>query len=209
MASRDAGADGALKILRGDAPLEAMADDEFGLKKVVDGLSTTLAKRIGAAGYALGVEGPWGSGKSTLANFIAEKLEQIEGHHIIRFEPWLIGEKNVLLASFFGQLALQIDGIERGELGWSHIDRWRFARLRSKLSKKIRRYGEYIAVLATPMGGVAAADPSGVMALSAVGLKGVGLVSRLFGKSLSIEELKLQITVGLRDLGVRCPSIRM
>jgi len=59
------------------------------------------------------------------------------------------------------------------------------------------------------MGGVAAADPSGVMALSAVGLKGVGLVSRLFGKSLSIEELKLQITVGLRDLGVRCPSIRM
>src|SRR6266700_4408267 len=140
MASRDAGADAALKILRGDAPLEAMADDEFGLKKVVDGLSTTLAKRIGAAGYALGVEGPWGSGKSTLANFIAEKLEQIEGHHIIRFEPLLIGEKNALLASFFGQLALQIDGIERGELGWWHIDRWRFARLRSKLSKKIRRW---------------------------------------------------------------------
>jgi len=61
MASRDAGADAALKILRGDAPLEAMADDEFGLKKVVDGLSTTLAKRIGAAGYALGVEGRGGA----------------------------------------------------------------------------------------------------------------------------------------------------
>jgi len=206
---RDAGADPTLKILRGDAPLEAMADDEFGLKKVVDGLSTTLGKRIRADGYALGVEGPWGSGKSTLANFIAEKLEEIEGHHIIRFEPWLIGEKNALLASFFGQLALQIDGIDRDELSWWHVDRWRSARLQSKLSKKIRRYGEYIGVLATPIGGLAAADPSGVMALSAVGLRGVGLVSRLFGKSLSIEELKLQIILGLRELGVRREGIRI
>jgi predicted KAP-like P-loop ATPase len=186
--------------LKGDAPLESSADDEFGLGEIVAQLADTLAHRVRPDGYTLGIEGPWGSGKSTLVNLISERLKTVRGKHVIRFEPWLIGEKSALLAAFFAKFASEIDLIETTNPYGSSWDRWQRNRATKALSKQIRKYGEYIAALATPVGGLAAADPTGVSALVAVGLKGVGTFSQFFGKAISLETLKSQIVAGLTDL---------
>src|SRR5229473_7391152 len=129
--------------LTGDAARQTIADDEFGLKNMVIGLAAMLTKRVAADGYVLGIEGCWGSGKSTLVNFIAEEIKRTPEHYIVRFEPWLIGEKNALLSFFFGQLASKIDQTRSEGLAWWHFNRWRLRRLKSRLTRKIRRYGEY------------------------------------------------------------------
>jgi hypothetical protein len=105
--------------LKGDAARQTLAEDEFGLGNMVAALADTLTKRITADGYVLGIEGRWGSGKSTFANFVAEKLKLTPEHYVVRFEPWLLGEKNTLLSFFFRQFASKIDGL-RALLGKSH-----------------------------------------------------------------------------------------
>jgi predicted KAP-like P-loop ATPase len=100
-----------IKLL-GDYPRESIRRDEFGLEKIVCALSDTLTQRVTRSGYTLGIQGQWGSGKTTLVNFVAEKIKAEEPwHHTIKFDPWLLGEKNALLPFFLGQLATKIDDI--------------------------------------------------------------------------------------------------
>jgi predicted KAP-like P-loop ATPase len=195
--------------LKGDAAKQSIAEDEFGLQSMVAGLVDALTKRLAADGYVLGIEGCWGSGKSTLANFLAEEIERTPRHYIVRFEPWLIGEKNALISFFFGDLASKVDEIENEGLCWWHFSGWRLRRLKSRLAKRIRQYGEYAGVLATPVGGLAASDPTGTLALSAVGLKTIGSITKLFSPApLSLEKLKLEISLELKRLNVERPGIR-
>ncbi|NOJ39820.1 P-loop NTPase fold protein [Bradyrhizobium australiense] len=171
------------KKLKGDAPLKAIKDDEFGLAEISRSLSQILATRISADGYVLGLEGTWGSGKSTLANFVAEQLTQYDEHVVIRFEPWLIGEKNALIAAFFGQLAQQIEVVQRRRSYW-HPSRWLLGRAARRLSTRMRRYGEYMSALAVPVGSAVAVDPTGATALAATGLKTASGFAKLFGRLL-------------------------
>jgi hypothetical protein len=118
--------------------------------------------------------------RTTLANFLAEEIERTPRHYIVRFEPWLIGEKNALISFFFGHLASKVDEIESEGLRCWHFSGWRLRGLKSRLAKRIRKYGEYAGVLATPVGGLAASDPTGTLALSAVGLKTIGSITKFF-----------------------------
>src|SRR5579872_679427 len=117
----------------GDKALVSIADDEFGLGEVVTRLSKTLATMISGDGYTLGIEGPWGSGKSTFVNFIAEELKKIPGQHVLRYEPWLIGDKSMLIASFFSALAIEIDKIEESSEFGSSFTPWQRKRAKRKL----------------------------------------------------------------------------
>lgn len=93
-----------IQSVKGDKPLESLRDDEFGLSQMAKGLASALAGRTPVSGYTIGIEGSWGSGKSTFVNFVAEELARYEGHVVIRFEPWLVGEKSALIASFSGTI---------------------------------------------------------------------------------------------------------
>ena len=97
--------------VKGDGPLSSLRDDEFGLGEMVEGVAGMLASRTPDQGFRIGIEGPWGSGKSTFANFVAERLVKYEDHAVIRFEPWLVGEKSALIACFLGLFASEIDRI--------------------------------------------------------------------------------------------------
>lgn len=110
--------------LTGDKALSSLDDDEFGLREVVTKLASALATRVRGDGYAIGVDGPWGSGKSTFVNFIASELTKITDQHVLCFEPWLVGDKSMLIASFFGQLASEIDKIEESFEFGSSFTRW-------------------------------------------------------------------------------------
>ncbi|WP_316237200.1 P-loop NTPase fold protein [Bradyrhizobium sp. SZCCHNR1015] len=186
--------------LTGDKALSAITDDEFGLNEVVTKLADALATRIRGDGYAIGIDGPWGSGKSTFVNFIADELQKIAGQHVLRFEPWLVGDKSMLIASFFGQLAFEIDRIEGSSEFGSSFTRWQLRRARRKLSSSIRKYGTYVAALAGPLGKAASIDPSGLIGAAAVGLAATGPISKFFGAPMALEQLKAEIIAGLNGL---------
>jgi predicted KAP-like P-loop ATPase len=173
-------------------------------------LAIGLTHRITIDGYVLGIQGRWGSGKSTLANFVEKQINKASpSHQIIRFDPWLVGEKHALLSYLLGQLAAKIDEVERAAFGWWRLDYWLFVKLRKTLAQKIRKYGEYAAAIATPLGGVGAADPTGATALTAVGLKGAGLLKKIFDSSAqSMDQLKSSIVKELQKLRERYAEIR-
>jgi hypothetical protein len=199
---------GIFQSVKGDAPLGLLGEDEFGLSEMVEGFASILATRTPVSGYTIGIEGPWGSGKSTFANFVAERLRQYEDHIIIRFEPWLIGEKSLLIASFLGQFASEVDRLSPKQWSRWHYRRWLAVWRTSGLSGKIRRYGGYFGVLAQPIAGAAAIDPTGSAILAATGLKTANLLSRFFGKEESLDALKSRIVSELRALQVHRPSLR-
>jgi predicted KAP-like P-loop ATPase len=89
--------------LPSDAPKTVIKDDEFGLKRLVVALADRLTRSDTPVGFVLGVEGAWGSGKSTLANFLGEEIaRRTTAHQIVRFDPWLIGDKGSFLAVLLG-----------------------------------------------------------------------------------------------------------
>jgi hypothetical protein len=192
----------------GDKALHSVADDEFGLSETIERLSKTLATSVRGDGYAFGIEGPWGSGKSTFVNFIAEQLEKIPGQHVLRFEPWLIGDKSMLIAAFFSLLATQIDKVEEASEFGSSFTPWQRLRAKRKLSTSIRKYGKYIAALAGPVGGAASIDPTGMTGFAAIGLKEAGKLFGYFGNTASLEKLKAEIGEELKGLRRTQTNIR-
>jgi hypothetical protein len=51
------------------------------------------------------VEGAWGAGKSSLVNLALEELfGQKDGPRVVKFAPWLVGNRNELLAQLFSDL---------------------------------------------------------------------------------------------------------
>lgn len=197
--------------LTGDRPKLSLSEDEFGVRRMVESVADTLVHRVSEDGYVIGIEGSWGSGKSTFVNFVVEEIgRKSSDDHVIKFEPWLIGDSSAVLASFFGQLASKIDEI--GNTNLSVWERWKrriWKKRHSDLANKVRRYGEYVGVLAASAAGAAFLDPTGTTAIAAVGLKTAGLFSRLWkSKPLSLHELKSEIVTGIMELAKQRPNLR-
>jgi hypothetical protein len=197
-----------LPILAGDTPKKSIKDDEFGCERTVSAIAKALIEQVNSDGYILGIEGVWGSGKSSYANFIAEEIKRrCPTHEIIRFEPWLVGERTAFLPACLGQLALRIENVEKATAPWWRIDRF-VMRRRRRLANKIRKYGTYASVLAAPAGSIAPGDPTGTVALTAVGLRGFGAVSKLLGNAPTFEKLKEEISTDIRRLQKVRPGLR-
>ena len=96
--------------LLGDAAKLSIAEDAFGFDVIANAIAEVLTSRVAADGYAIGIDGKWGSGKTTLMNFVGEILESHHHpyHKVIRFQPWLIGDKKTLIRAFFDELSERI-----------------------------------------------------------------------------------------------------
>lgn len=98
--------------IRLDRPLEAQDAQErdvLGRINFARSAASALRKSLGSPGLALSVEGPWGSGKtSTLALIESIALEHQPKPLIIKFNPWLIGDRENLLRQFFATLEIGI-----------------------------------------------------------------------------------------------------
>ena len=89
--------------LNNDAPVAEPGQDRLGF----DELAHHLAGALRSGGLVVGVEGKWGSGKSSLANLALKALEsEREAHRprIVRFSPWIVGNRNELLRQLFSEL---------------------------------------------------------------------------------------------------------
>ena len=85
-----------------DTPISDEAEDKLGFMSMACQLASALAQNDFPRGFVIGVEGSWGSGKSSLVNLALERLERMDGGPVvIRFSPWIVGNRNELLQQLF------------------------------------------------------------------------------------------------------------
>jgi KAP family P-loop domain len=186
--------------LLGDSPQKNIEMDVFGLSRIVDALSELLTREQLPAGYAIGLEGEWGSGKSTLAEFVAKQIEATnDSFQVIRFNPWLVGNKQsyapILLAEFAKQIEIYNDSRTNKILLASK-------KTLEQIARKVKKLGTFTAALANAANGLSFLDPTGKTKLAALGLKGAGsFLSGKPKKEKSFIELKEEITELLSVLG--------
>lgn len=98
----------------GDRPIESVEQDRFGFEPLADRVAGALTTQAAGKGFVLGVEGKWGSGKSSLLALVVAKLKGLDRSKVavVEFRPWLIGDRDQLLASLFEDLVKAIAGLE-------------------------------------------------------------------------------------------------
>ena len=85
-----------------DAPIADETKDKLGFMPIACQLAKVLAQKNLTGGFVIGVEGSWESGKSSLVNLAIRKLEGMDGGPVvIRFSPWIVGQRSALLRELF------------------------------------------------------------------------------------------------------------
>jgi hypothetical protein len=150
----------------------------------------------------VGVEGAWGSGKSSLLFLIGDELGKLPEDRqptVINFRPWLIGNRDALITSLFGELSRQLDqvALSAGDATRISVTKAKEAgeALRSFMNG-LRRAGAVIEF---------AGEASGIGLLKLAG-KGAKAAAEASGKEPTpppLSDLKDKLVKSLRDLGHR------
>ncbi len=94
-----------LRILINDTPLDDATHDKLGFGKISHHLAQSFFLNDLSQGFVVGVEGAWGSGKSSLVNMSLDELEKnAGGPKVVKFAPWLVGNRDELLSQLFAIL---------------------------------------------------------------------------------------------------------
>lgn len=98
----------------GDRPIKCVEQDRFAFEPLAERVADALTTQAAGKGFVLGVEGKWGSGKSSLLALVVEKLKRMNQSKVavVEFRPWLIGDRDQLLASLFEDLVKAIASLE-------------------------------------------------------------------------------------------------
>lgn len=128
-----------MDVLNSDRPIGPDDRDELGFRSIAQRYSEAILRQTGSAGVVFALEGKWGSGKSSMLNLLEDELEKSGQKHavsVVRFEPWLVGERDNLLSQLFSELTAAIDkAMPQGD----DVDTPAAKQL-SDLSAKIRSY---------------------------------------------------------------------
>ncbi len=90
-----------------DMPIKNKEQDQLGFHSIAEKLAKSIIANQGDEGFVVGIEGAWGSGKSSLVNLVCNCIEkEKKPYSIIRFEPWLIGNRDALVSEFMSELSL-------------------------------------------------------------------------------------------------------
>lgn len=98
----------------GDRPIQTEAEDRFGFGALAERIADSLTLQAADKGFVFGLEGKWGSGKSSLLALTLKRLRTMDAAKVaaVEFRPWLIGDRDQLLAALFEDLAKAIAGLE-------------------------------------------------------------------------------------------------
>ena len=103
------GADWCPSNFDGDRPIESRRGDLLGRHSFAEAIAEQILSTPPKSGFVGAVAGEWGCGKSSVLNMIDELLKE-DGNPaiVLRFNPWLFGGAEDLVARFFGELSAQI-----------------------------------------------------------------------------------------------------
>ncbi len=107
--------------IKGDRPLGTGDKDQLGFREVAARIASSLVDHRSDNGLVIGLEGAWGSGKSSLLYLIEDELGKFSEDQqpiIINFRPWLIGNRDALMDSLFGDFTKRLDelAMDAGDL---------------------------------------------------------------------------------------------
>jgi predicted KAP-like P-loop ATPase len=111
-------------IVKGDRALRRGDSDKLGFRGIASRIATSLIDHASDNGLVVGIEGAWGSGKSSLLCLIEEELEKLpQGQKptLINFRPWLVGDRDALLANLLTSLISGVDQVSQESGGTSGI----------------------------------------------------------------------------------------
>ncbi|KZX92208.1 hypothetical protein A3718_12320 [Erythrobacter sp. HI0019] len=100
----------------GDNSLAPGEDDRLGFDEIASQFSAAILAAGKGRSFVFGLEGKWGSGKSSLLSKVIDQLQAqdiADKPEIVKFEPWLVGNRDGLLAHLFTELNKAIVRIEK------------------------------------------------------------------------------------------------
>ncbi|WP_443478921.1 P-loop NTPase fold protein [Novosphingobium aerophilum] len=104
--------------IRGDRALGPDDVDKLGFSGVARRLATSLVDDASNDGLVIGIDGKWGSGKSSLLFMVEQELATLppgKAPSIVRFKPWLVGQRDALITSLFNDISAELDQLALGK----------------------------------------------------------------------------------------------
>jgi predicted KAP-like P-loop ATPase len=182
--------------IRGDRALNSGDVDRLGFADVAARVAASLIDHASDAGFVIGLDGKWGSGKSSLLYLISDALEKQPLDNrptVITFRPWLVGNRDALLATLFNQL---VTGIAQVQLAQGDAS----ADTREKL-KAVAEKARNFAASVSRAGDLLEAVPLPYVSTAGKLLKGIGKAAAK--KVPDLAARKADLTEALRELGHR------
>ncbi|WP_084570589.1 P-loop NTPase fold protein [Methylosinus sp. PW1] len=186
----------------GDRALSSGDEDRLGFREVAKRLAISLVDHASEDGLVIGIEGAWGSGKSSLLFLIEDefrKLPEDRQPTVINFRPWLIGNRDALITSLFGELANKLDqvALSAGDVQPISV---------TKAKKAAEALRSFVGVLSKA--GAAIEVAGNALGLASVELAGKGVKAAgelASGKQAPppLSDLKDKLGKSLRELGQR------
>lgn len=94
-----------------DRPISDAKVDRLGFGDIAESLAQSVASSSASKGFVIGIEGRWGSGKSSILNLLAARLQGVKDLSVLRFDPWIVGDRDSMAATLIGDLATAIEAI--------------------------------------------------------------------------------------------------
>jgi predicted KAP-like P-loop ATPase len=188
--------------VKGDRALSSGDEDKLGFREVAKRIATSLVDRASEDGLVIGVEGAWGSGKSSLLFLIGDELGKLPKEReptVINFRPWLIGNRDALITSLFGELSRQLD-----QVALRAGDATRISVAKAKeAGESLRRFMSALSRAGSTIEVAGDALGLGLVKLSGKAVKAVGELANEKPAPPQLSELKDKLASSLRELGHR------
>jgi predicted KAP-like P-loop ATPase len=188
--------------IKGDRALGTGDEDRLGFRDVAKRIAVSLVDRATEDGLVVGLEGPWGSGKSSLLFLIDDELEKLPENikpTTIKFRPWLIGNRDALIAGLFIEISRQLDevALKKGDATGISVAKAKEA------SAALRRFINGLSKTGAIVEFAGKASGIGLLQLVGEGVKSLGEATR--GKSAlpPLSELKDKLSKLIRELNHR------
>jgi hypothetical protein len=188
--------------VKGDRPLSAGDEDKLGFREVARRIANSLVDRASEEGLVIGVEGTWGSGKSSLLSLVRNEIGKLPNDSeqtVIDFRPWLIGNRDALIASLFDDLSRQLDqvALDAGDATRVSVTKAKEA------GEALRRFMSALSKAGSAIEIVGDASGSVALRLAGKAARAAGELTAQKPASPQLSELKDKLTRSLRELGHR------
>lgn len=190
------------RSIRGDRALLRADDDRLGFRAIAGRIANSLVDHASDDGLVVGIEGSWGAGKSSLLFLIADEMDRLPEDRRptrITFRPWLIGDRDALIRSLFGEFSRELDAIalRGGNAARTSVSKAREAR------DALRGFMNGLGKVGSALEFVGKASGVGLIEMAGQGVKAAGEATAGEPVEPQLAELKDRLIEALRELGHR------